>query len=147
MLGSRLKEQREAKGLTQPQLAAIVGAAKRTVIDWEKGATSPTGNQLAALASAEFDVQYIVTGLPSSSVQFSGRFRRPGNASDGLRVAESEAHYGLPPNLRPELVALIDNYEHCTPEDQAAARRFVAAAAQPRSGVMMATRKRPRQAG
>lgn len=62
MLGSRLKEERERLGWTQTGLAELCGAHKRTVITWESGSTSPSGQQLAALAAAGADVLYIVTG-------------------------------------------------------------------------------------
>lgn len=62
VFGVRLKEERERLGLSQPAFGEIAGAAKRTVIDWEKGVSSPTGFQLEALAAAGTDVHYIVTG-------------------------------------------------------------------------------------
>lgn len=36
MFGQRLKEERARLGVTQPQLAELVGSAKRTVVDWEQ---------------------------------------------------------------------------------------------------------------
>ncbi|MCU7123644.1 helix-turn-helix domain-containing protein [Salmonella enterica] len=62
MIGLRIKEERERLGLTQQSMADAVGAAKRTVIDWEKDRTSPTAVQLSALSSMGMDVLYIVTG-------------------------------------------------------------------------------------
>lgn len=61
-IGERLKEERERLGLSQPAFAAVAGAAKRTLIDWEKGATSPSAVQLAALSAIGVDVLYILTG-------------------------------------------------------------------------------------
>lgn len=63
----RLKQERERLGLTQPALADVAGAAKRTVVDWEKGVSSPTAVQLAALAVAGADVLYILTGQRSQA--------------------------------------------------------------------------------
>ena len=63
MIGERLKEERERLGFTQPQFAEIAGAAKRTLIEWEKGSTSPTAVQLSALSAAGVDIDYIVTGF------------------------------------------------------------------------------------
>lgn len=88
MINLRLKEERERLGLTQPALAEVAVAGKRTVIDWEKGVSSPTAVQLAAIASAGADVLYIVTG------------------KRGLAVAEIET---LPPDER----VLIDSYRRC----------------------------------
>lgn len=64
-IGERFKEERERLGLSQPAFAAIAGAAKRTLIDWEKGATSPSAVQLAALSGIGADVLYILTGQRS----------------------------------------------------------------------------------
>ena len=62
MLGDRLKEERERLGLTQPEFSEAAGAKKRTLIDWEKGVSSPTAVQLSALAAIGLDVLYVVTG-------------------------------------------------------------------------------------
>lgn len=62
MIGMRLKEERERLGLTQPQFGEAAGAAKRTVIEWEKGATSPSTVQLAALGEIGVDTHYVLTG-------------------------------------------------------------------------------------
>lgn len=62
MIGERLKSERERLGLTQPEFAETAGAKKRTLIDWEKGVSSPTAVQLAALAAAGVDVLYVLTG-------------------------------------------------------------------------------------
>lgn len=62
MIGARLREERERLGLTQPDFAAVAGAKKRTLIDWEQSVSSPTAVQLAALARIGADVRYIVTG-------------------------------------------------------------------------------------
>lgn len=67
-LHARLKSERERLKLSQPQLAALVGVGKTTVINWEKGASAPDGLQLEKLAAAGADVLYIVTGeLPSQA--------------------------------------------------------------------------------
>lgn len=68
MINLRLKEERERLGLTQPGLAELAGAAKRTVIDWEKGVSSPTAVQLAAIAARGADVLYILTGQRSQPI-------------------------------------------------------------------------------
>lgn len=65
MIGVRLKEERERLGLTQPAFAEAAGAAKRTLIEWEKGTTSPNSVQLSALAAIGVDVYYVLTGEPN----------------------------------------------------------------------------------
>ncbi|WP_130357176.1 helix-turn-helix domain-containing protein [Pigmentiphaga kullae] len=61
-IGARLKAERERLGLTQPAFADAAGAKKRTLIDWEKGVSSPTAVQLSALATLGVDVLYVLTG-------------------------------------------------------------------------------------
>lgn len=68
MIGSRLKEERERLGITQPSFAEAADAKKRTLIDWEKGASSPTAQQLGSLAKIGVDVLYVVTGQRSQAI-------------------------------------------------------------------------------
>lgn len=68
MIGIRLKEERERIGLTQDAFALLVNAGRRTVIDWEKGRTSPNAVQLSALAEAGMDMTYVLTGQRSPCV-------------------------------------------------------------------------------
>lgn len=63
----RLKEERVRLGLNQPDFAALAGRTKKTLIDYEKGSTSPDAKFLAAIAAAGADVQYILTGIRSSA--------------------------------------------------------------------------------
>lgn len=65
MIGERLKQERERLGMTQPAFAEAAGAAKRTLIEWEKGTTSPNSVQLSALSSVGVDVYYVLTGEPN----------------------------------------------------------------------------------
>ncbi|QPF74218.1 helix-turn-helix transcriptional regulator [Roseateles sp. DAIF2] len=58
----RFKAERERLRLTQPQAADLTGVGKTTVINWEKGLSSPTAVQLAELAKAGMDVLYVITG-------------------------------------------------------------------------------------
>lgn len=87
MIGERLKAERERLELTQPAFAEIAGAKKRTLIDWEKGVSSPTAVQLAALAEMGVDVLFVLTGQRSQPV--------PATAGLSRRAA-----------------ALLDNFEH-----------------------------------
>lgn len=64
-MNTRLRSERERLGLTQPAFAEIAGAAKRTVVDWEKGISSPTGVQLAKLGVSGVDVSFVLTGVRS----------------------------------------------------------------------------------
>ena len=64
---SRLKSEREKLGFTQPDVAELVGVGKTTVINWEKGASTPDATQLAKLSAAGADVVYILTGIDSTA--------------------------------------------------------------------------------
>ena len=68
MIGLRIKEERERLALTQQGLADAIEIAKRTLIDWEKGRTSPNAVQLSALSEIGVDVLYVVTGMRSQPV-------------------------------------------------------------------------------
>ena len=85
MLGNRLREERDRVGMTQPVFAEAAGAKKRTLIDWEKGVSSPTATQLEALAAIGVDVLYVLTG-------------RRAPAATGLGVSEpgTVGHLTLP---------------------------------------------------
>lgn len=63
----RLKEERGRLGSNQSDFAALAGRTKKTLIDYEKGSTSPDAKFLAAIAAAGADVQYILTGIRSST--------------------------------------------------------------------------------
>jgi transcriptional regulator with XRE-family HTH domain len=64
----RLKEERKRLGFNQPDFAALAGKVKKTLIDYEKGVTSPDAKFLASIAAAGADVQYILTGIRSSAM-------------------------------------------------------------------------------
>ncbi len=51
MFGVRLKEFREARKMTQPQLAAVFGVSKQSVSNWENGNVLPTIDMLINLAN------------------------------------------------------------------------------------------------
>lgn len=84
MIGDRLREERERLGLNQPDFAAAAGAAKRTLIEWEKGSTSPTAVQLSALSKVGVDVLYVVTG--SRPITSYGTSSLPAAATGGGTV-------------------------------------------------------------
>ena len=97
-LGERLKTERNRLDLSQAALAAAVGTATRTVIQWEKGVTSPSGDVLALCSGLGIDVLFVLTGQ-----------RTPQSAQA----------------LSPEDTALLDNYHAATEDDRAVARRVL----------------------
>lgn len=60
--GERLKEERERLGFNQADFAAVAGATRKTLFNWESGAASPNAAALASWAEAGLDVLYVVTG-------------------------------------------------------------------------------------
>lgn len=105
MIGIRLKDERERLGITQPVFAEAANAKKRTLIDWEKGVSSPTAVQLSALAEIGVDVMYVLTGQRS-----------------GTALTTREA-------------ALLDNYRHSDEAGQRIIDGAASAAAQPEQGL------------
>lgn len=51
-LGQRIRRLRTQAGLTQLQLAELVGVARSTVTQWELGASVPRAQRLGAIAAA-----------------------------------------------------------------------------------------------
>ena len=110
MIGDRLRAERERLGLTQPAFAEIANAKKRTLIDWEKGISSPTAVQLSALATAGVDVLFVLTGQ---------------------RLAISEP--AVPPLARDEEI-LLDNYRNSPADAKTAIKAASDAFARPARG-------------
>jgi len=99
-VGARLRTERERLGLTLDAFAALGGASKRSLIDWEKGALVPNAEVLAKVAQHGVDVLYVLTGQRAMAV------------------------------LTTEETALLDNYHHATPDGQRAARTVLVTLAQ-----------------
>ncbi len=62
-IGDRLKEVREAAGLSQTAFGDIGGVGKHSQINYEKGAGAPDSRYLQALYAKGYDVSYILTGI------------------------------------------------------------------------------------
>ena len=63
-LGARLKEERLRLRFNQTDLAAMAGASKGALINWEKGTNSPPASAFEAFAEAGVDISYVLTGKP-----------------------------------------------------------------------------------
>lgn len=61
-IGKRLREEREAMGLSQPKFAELVATTKQTLFSWETDKTSPGAVELAVFAANGVDVLYVLTG-------------------------------------------------------------------------------------
>lgn len=110
MIGKRLKEERERLGYKQPEFADFAGAKARTLIDWEKGVSSPTAVQLSALIAIGVDAMYVLTGIRSAT----------------LTINDQSAGYSITPALSPREEALLDNYRHVDNEEDKKAIERVA---------------------
>lgn len=106
-IGDRLREERKKLKLQQPDVADLIGKVRKTVIDYEKNYSSPDASVLAVLASAGFDVYYIITGV------------RVNAAAEPVPCYE----------LRPDLQELLKNVELCSKEDSNSIKRMAKLAA------------------
>jgi len=62
-MAQRIRLARKQKGLTQLQLAALVGVSKGACGQWEVGMTSPTVENLSRLANIlEVNFEWLATG-------------------------------------------------------------------------------------
>jgi transcriptional regulator with XRE-family HTH domain len=80
--GKRLRQLRESRGLTQDQLAALVGTERENVSRYETGGSTPKIETLGKLANA----------LCTTVDYLLGRTESP----HGLSVAEARAEYFTP---------------------------------------------------
>lgn len=114
-IGSRLREERERLGLSQPSFAAIAATTKQTVFSWESGKTAPDGFQLSALAGQGVDVLYVITGqrAQSSPIELDSdelvhlaclRKATPERRHDSLRALLSKDDGATKPVIKKERV-------------------------------------------
>lgn len=95
-IGARLREEREALGKSQSEIAAIAAAAdvpgttRQSQARYEKGLQMPSAAYLAAIATAGIDVLYILTGHNKEGANQSNR--------------------ATPPDLPPDEQLLLDSY-------------------------------------
>ena len=116
----RLREERHRLGLSQNALAGIMGITKWTVMNYEKqgGRGTPIpANMLLTCSKLGMDVQYIVTGVPSSNLsrveEESGAYRPQAKGSHigGLTSEESkllEKYRRLKPKHRQHVQTAVD---------------------------------------
>lgn len=61
--GERLRETREAMGLSQTAFAEMCGVGMRSQRNYEKGERSPDAEYMSALFRADIDIRYLLTGV------------------------------------------------------------------------------------
>lgn len=77
-IAERLQEERKRLGLTQEVLAKQISSTKRSVINWEGGTASPSGEVLSRYAQAGADVLYVLTGSRVKNEVTLGQYAKPG---------------------------------------------------------------------
>lgn len=97
----RLKLARKEMGLSQAAAAEICGVKRETWSRYESGLMSPGMEVLAAIAAAGADVQYILTGLRTTTTE---------------GVTETRAGYKVVSVTQRE-ATLLDNYRHVPAEE------------------------------
>lgn len=114
---ARLKEERTRLGLSQSALADTLGVTKWTVINYERpgGRGTPIpADLLSACARLGMDVQYILTGVPSTNMN---------------RVAEEAGAYRVerkgPAALSKEEQRLLEKYRRLKPQQRTHAQAIV----------------------
>ena len=67
--GARIRVLRKEKGLIQQELADLIGVAKTTIVDWEKGRYCPEWRNLLKLAKAlEIDASILLSATDNTSL-------------------------------------------------------------------------------
>jgi len=106
LFSDRLKAERERLSFSQAQAADICGVSREMWGKYERGISVPGGEVLFSFAASGADVNYILGGTKKHHINEE-----------------------YPAYLRPDQIALLDNLDHCSPEDQAAIKRLALLAA------------------
>ncbi len=64
---NNFKKERDRLGISQEKIAEVCDVTRQAIYRWEKGSSIPF-DKLAKLVSLGFDIQFIVTGVPSSNL-------------------------------------------------------------------------------
>lgn len=135
-MGSRMRERREELGMTQRQLADLVGGATdgNQVSKWERGANRPTDPTLEKLAGAlQVEVSYFHTSPPANGTgdlmnAFSGE--EPQLDRIEAKLDAIVAHFGL---TIPTPSEVADAFEAAAPQRAASPPRSATSRRRPRS--------------
>lgn len=88
-IGKRLAQAREARGLTQDQVAALVGVGQSTVADWEVDKTTPRRKNLERVVAAlECSPRFILLGEgPGPAARLEGHAQARATATGSLTTS------------------------------------------------------------
>ena len=108
-IARRLRAEREARGWTIADLAALSGVSKAMISKIERGEASPTASLLVKIAAA--------FGLPLSLLlaRAEGEASRISRADDQQRWQDPESGYRRRANQRPHTVAAIPDSQFNPP--------------------------------
>jgi transcriptional regulator with XRE-family HTH domain len=78
-MGTRIRQLRVARGLTQPELGELCGVSKSAVSQWEDGSTEDIKLKpfLRLCEALQTDAHYLVFGPQREDPSSTGRHRRP----------------------------------------------------------------------
>lgn len=101
-LGDRLREERNKKGLTQADFAALAGVTKRSQSLYEGNERTPKADYLAALDDVGVDTHYVLTGkrineranVEEQAANFDRQLKDPNIASIPMYDVECAAGSG-----------------------------------------------------
>lgn len=128
-IAERFKEERTRLGLSQAALAEKIGATKRSVINWEGGAASPSADAVARFAATGADVLYILTGVINSQILSSDEqeliaaFRAAPLMVKAAAIGALTAGAVAPSKKTKKIEGSIQNFH--SPVDQVAGRDVV----------------------
>ncbi len=130
---SRLRDERKRLGLSQEALAALGGVKLNAQSNYENGKRAPDSVYLEAIALHGIDVGYLLTGVPSATVNALPaanegapfKYKETATHQSGPVIAsERSARY-----LTQEQEALLDNYKATDDRGRAVARTVLEALA------------------
>jgi transcriptional regulator with XRE-family HTH domain len=130
VFSERLREVRATLGYTQEQFAVLGGVKKQAQSIYESGRRAPDADYLAAIARADADVLYILTGERRSSVPLPEANQLPPRLRERLSVAISSIEAGLDavgrtaaPKVKAELV--LAAYDILSRDGEAATAQII----------------------
>lgn len=122
-IGQRLREAREALGLSQTDVAAIAAAAgvtgttRQSQAKYEKGQQSPTAAYLAAVAARGIDVAYVITGVTAEAHERLSLLQHAVEIAGMQGLPFDEQRHAIQ-----RLNRLLLAWQRCKPKDQETVR-------------------------
>lgn len=113
-LGAAIREYRRRRGVSQGELAALLGGSRNTISNWERGIHEPPADAIAAVARAlkvsEMDIQTLAMSLLHSAAAERDRVKGTHRVSETSPTFGSAAR--VPVRMPPRAYQLV--YEYCS---------------------------------